>query len=466
MPDVLMVIEDEALLGVELCDEFAGASWDTVLATDLGEAQRMLFEQNVEPLVVLSDMNLPDGNALDLLERVRARGMSGEWIFLTAFGGVPESVRALKLGAFDFLEKPCEQERLQLVVAGAARSARAQRRLSDEERARGSRYSPNAFLGHSSAARDVREMLVRLARVPFSALLLTGETGTGKGLVARIVHHAGPRSAGPLVEINCAALPRELMEAELFGHEVGAFTGAKGRRRGLIEQANGGTLFFDELGELELDLQAKLLKVIEDRRVRRVGGDRELEVDVQIIAATNRDLETRIAQGEFRADLYHRLAVFRLEVPPLRERKEDLQDLLPAFIEEFNVRSGQRVETVSPSVMRRLSDYVWPGNVRELRNLVERCVLLSEGAVFPERWLHLDGNLAGAAEAESGAQTNGDRICLPLDGSISLDDMERSILIEALMRNDDNVSLTARVLGTTREKLRYRVQKFGLKTSD
>jgi two-component system, NtrC family, response regulator AtoC len=464
--DTLLVIEDEALLGAELCDEFASVGWETRLAADLAEAESILFEQDLEPLVVLSDMNLPDGNALDLLEKVRKRGISGEWILLTAYGGVPESVRALKLGAYDFLEKPCDQERLQLVVTGAARSSRAQRRLRDEGRERGSRFSPQAFLGHSDGAREVRELLIRLARVPFSAVLLTGETGTGKGLVAKILHYAGPRADGPLVEVNCAALPRELLESELFGHEAGAFTGAKGRRRGLIEQANGGTLFLDELGELDLDLQAKLLKAIEDRRVRRVGGDRELQVDVQVIAATNQDLQSRISEGEFRADLYHRLAVFRLEVPPLRERKQDLEDLLPVFIEEFNARSGQKVSSVPDSVWRRLGGYEWPGNVRELRNLVERCVLLADGPVFPERWLHL-----GEAESmnhvhPTSSQAEGDRICLPLDGSVSLDDMERFILTEALSRNDDNVSLTARVLGTTREKLRYRVQKYGLITED
>lgn len=466
MPDTLLIIEDESLLGAELCEEFADAGWDTALATDLAEAERLLFEHNIEPLVVLSDMNLPDGNALDLLEKVRSKGLAGEWIFLTAYGGVPESVRALKLGAFDFLEKPCDQERLQIVVAGAARSARAQRRLQDEERSRGSRYLPGSFIGHSAIAREVREMLTRLSRIHFSALLITGETGTGKGLAARILHHAGSRSAGPLVEVNCAALPRELLESELFGHEAGAFTGAKGRRRGLIEQAAGGTLFLDELGELELDLQAKLLKAIDDRQVRRVGGDRELDIDVQVVAATNQDLEACVARGEFRADLYHRLAVFHLEVPSLRKRKEDLEDLLPVFIDEFNARSGQRVEHVPTSVWQRLGSYEWPGNVRELRNLVERCVLLADGPVFPERWLHLDDRDTTDKRFLPGAQVDGDRICLPLDGSASLDEMERVILTEALLRNGDNVSLTARVLGTTREKLRYRVQKYGLKTSD
>ncbi|MEJ2610505.1 MAG: sigma-54 dependent transcriptional regulator [Candidatus Thiodiazotropha sp.] len=466
MPDTLLIIEDEALLGAELCDEFASAGWETHLVADLAKAESILFEQNMEPLVVLSDMNLPDGNALDLLEKVRQRRISGEWILLTAYGGVPESVRALKLGAYDFLEKPCDQERLQLVVTGAARSSRAQRRLRDEGRERGSHFSPQAFLGHSDGAQEVRELLTRLARVPFSAVLLTGETGTGKGLVARILHYASPRADGPLVEVNCAALPRELLESELFGHEAGAFTGAKGRRRGLIEQAHDGTLFLDELGELDLDLQAKLLKAIEDRRVRRVGGDRELQVNVQVIAATNQDLPSRISEGEFRADLYHRLAVFRLEVPPLRERKQDLEDLLPVFIEEFNARSGQKVSSVPDSVWQRLGGYEWPGNVRELRNLVERCVLLADGSVFPERWLHLGETESMNQVHPTSSQAEGDRICLPLDGSVSLDDMERFILTEALSRHDDNVSLTARVLGTTREKLRYRVQKYGLITKD
>jgi len=466
MPDTLLVIEDERLLGAELCTELASHGWDAIQAFDLAEAERLLVERNLEPLVVLSDMNLPDGNALDLLEKVRGRGVAGEWIFLTAYGGIPESVRALKLGAFDFLEKPCELERLQIVVAGAARSARAQRRLRDEERVRGNRYSPDAFIGRSPLAAEFRDMLSRLSQVPFSGLLLTGETGTGKGLTARILHNSGPRASGALIEVNCAALPKDLMEAELFGHEAGAFTGAKGRRRGLIEQANGGTLFLDELGELALDLQAKLLKAIEDHRIRRVGGERELEVDLQLIAATNQPLEQRVAEGAFRADLYHRLAVFRLEVPALRDRRQDIEDLLPVFIREFNARSGQRVEIIPPSVWGRLGAYHWPGNVRELRNLVERCVLLADGPVFPESWLHLGELTAAANDPQRRADTDEERICLPLDGSLSLDAMERAILGEVLQRNAQNVSLSARVLGTTREKLRYRVQKYGLKANE
>jgi len=462
MPDALLLIEDEPLLGAELKEDFDEQGWDTTLATTLAEATRGL-----EPLVVVSDMSLPDGNALDLLEKVRGKGLPAEWIFLTAYGSVPDSVRALKLGAYDFLEKPSEPERLALILAGAARSARAQRRLRDEAQNRGNRFTPAAFVGHSPAGRHTREMLERLSQVPLSALVITGETGTGKGLAARILHHSGPRGAGPLVEVNCAALPRELMEAELFGHEAGAFTGAKGRRRGLIEQASGGTLFLDEIGELEPDLQAKLLKAIEDKRVRRLGGEREVAVDVQVIAATNQDLQARVREGGFRADLYHRLSVFRLEVPTLRSRKEDIEDLLPLFVEEFNALAGKQVKTIPGPVWSRLGAYDWPGNVRELRNVVERCVLLADGPEFPERWLHLgDGAAPSHTPGSETAETLRGRLCLPIDGEMSLDEMERRILAEALRRNSDNVSLTARVLGTTREKLRYRVQKYGLKTSD
>ena len=467
MPDALLVIEDERLLGAELCAETGSAAAGTRPRPSTSPRRSACCsERNLEPLVVLSDMNLPDGNALDLLEKVRGRGIAGEWIFLTAYGGIPESVRALKLGAFDFLEKPCELERLQIVVAGAARSARAQRRLMDEERLRGDRYSPDAFIGRSRAAVDTRDMLRRLSQVPFSGLLITGETGTGKGLIARILHNAGPRASGPLIEVNCAALPRELMEAELFGHEAGAFTGAKGRRRGLIEQANGGTLFLDELGELELDLQAKLLKAIEDHRIRRVGGERELTIDLQVIAATNQKLRTAKVANRV-ADLYHRLAVFRLEAPALRDRKEDLEDLLPVLIKEFNarLRSSRRddpVQRLVPAQRLRLAGQ------RPRASQSRRTLRALGGRPGLPRALATPGRLdrRDNHRPTTCATREEDRICLPLDGSFSLDAMERAILTEVLQRNAENVSMTARVLGTTREKLRYRVQKYGLKAND
>jgi DNA-binding NtrC family response regulator len=463
MTNNLLIIEDEQLLGAELQHHFRRNGWNTTWRKTLAEAEQTVLKGDLEPLVVISDMALPDGNGLDLLERVRRdkNGHSGEWIFLTGYGGVPDSVRALRLGAYDFLTKPCDQSRLDVVVASAARSAHAQQRLHHEHETRAVQYSADSFIGRSPAARQVRELLRKLTQVPFSALILAGETGTGKGLVARILHHSGPRRDGALVEINCAALPRELLESELFGHEAGAFTGAKGRRQGLMEQANGGTLFLDEIGEMDLELQAKLLKVIEERKLRRLGGDREIDVDVQIIAASNQDLSARVRSGHFRSDLYHRLSVFQLELPPLRQRKEDLRELVEQFIAEYNAKAGKKVNRVSDAVWRQLAEHDWPGNVRELRNVVERCVLFASDDNFPIQWLQLLPVGGGNAQ-ETVVEMNGNRLCLPLDGSMALEDMDRHIIKTALERHLFNVTATARALGTTRETLRYRISKYHL----
>ena len=459
MADTLLLIEDEALLGAELARNFRRQGWDVVLHADLAGARGALFESGLAPLVVVSDMNLPDGNALDLLEAAREQQVPGEWIFLTGYGTVADSVRALRLGAYDFLEKPCDSKRLDLVVAGASRSALAQRRL-DEQADQLNRFYPiSAFVGKSKAAAEVRDLLGRLVDVPISALVIGGETGTGKGLVTRILHYSGPRAKGPLVELNCAALPRELLESELFGHEAGAFTGAKSRRRGLIQQASGGTLFLDEIAEMETDLQSKLLKVIEDQRVRPLGAEREVEVDVQIIAASNRDLAALSKEGEFRADLYHRLSVFEFELPSLCDRIDDLDDLVPLLVEEFNVKASKCVREISDDVWQALKAYDWPGNVRELRNVIERCVLFSEGPVFPARWLQLPGRTEGGGQPE----VEGDALRLPLDGSMSLEDMDRYIVRTALERTGYNITAAARNLGTTRQTLRYRAQKYDLK---
>jgi len=461
MSETLLIIEDEQLLGSELMRHYRRASWEVVWAKTFAQARSQLFERNLEPLVVLSDINLPDGNGLDLLDEVRQRGGRGEWVLLTGYGEVPDSVRAMRLGAFDFLTKPCEQDHLDLVINGAARGARAQRRLKDESENRARRFAPESFAGHSRAASAVRELLVKLTQVPFSALIITGETGTGKGLAARIVHHAGPRAEGPLVEVNCAALPRELLESELFGHEAGAFTGARGRRRGLIEQAHGGTIFLDEIGEMPIDLQAKLLKVIEDRSLRRLGAEREIQVDVQVLAATNQKLDVQVREGGFRADLYHRLSVFKLELPPLRERTADIHDLVPLFVAEYNAIAGKKVSEVPDSVWQRLQDYSWPGNVRELRNVIERCVLFATDQRLPLEWLQLGSAVALDQPLAAGVQD--DRLCLPLDGSMGLDDMVGRIIETVLSRHGNNVAVTSRVLKTTREKVRYRIEKYNIK---
>ncbi len=460
----LLVIEDEPLLGAEINRHYRKGGWEVEWATSIEQARKLLLREGFDPLLVLSDMNLPDGNALDLMEDVRLKQAYAEWIFLTGYGSVPDSVRALRLGAYDFLEKPCDLERLDMVVASAGRSASAQRRLIEHAQQRHKRYTPNAFVGQSKAAQNVRALLERLTQVPFSALVIGGETGTGKGLVTRILHYAGPHSQNPLIELNCAALPRELLESELFGHEAGAFTGATGRHRGLIEQADGGTLFLDEIGEMPLDLQAKLLKAIEDRKIRRLGSEREISVGVQIVAASNRDLEKMSRDGEFRSDLYHRLCVFRLNLPPLRDIKEDLEQLLPLLVAEFNAKSGRQVRHISDEVWNELRNHDWPGNVRELRNVVERCVLFSEGSNFPVQWLQLPGHQNRAPKPIEDDER--DVISIPLDGSMNLDDMDRHIIEFALERTKHNTVAAARALGTSRETLRYRIRKYGIKTPD
>jgi DNA-binding NtrC family response regulator len=464
MPETLLLIEDEPLLGKEMQRHFSRAGWEVQLAATRQQARRILLDENLAPLVVLSDINLPDGNGLDLLDEVRRHGGKGEWVFLTGYGEVPDSVRAIRLGAYDFLTKPCDQAHLDLVVNGAARSACATRRIQDETHNRSKHYQPESFYGDSDAAGTVRELLTRLSEVPFSALIITGETGTGKGLAARIVHHTGPRADEPMVEVNCAALPRELLESELFGHEAGAFTGAKGRRRGLIEQADGGTIFLDEIAEMPVDLQAKLLKVIEDRQLRRLGGDREIDVDVQVIAATNQELDTLIKAGDFRADLYHRLSVFTLELPPLRNRISDIRALLPVFIAEYNAMAGRQVSEISAVVWDRLQHYHWPGNVRELRNVVERCVLFSSDQRFPEEWLQLGP--VTEQTIQTGTQVRAGQLCIPLDGSLGLDDMVKAIIEATLEQHSHNVAETSRVLKTTREKVRYRIEKLNIKVAE
>lgn len=454
MMKTLLIIEDEKLLGSELSRHYRKIGWEVVLVSTLKEARELLISKIIDPLLVLSDMNLPDGNALDFMESMKKYVGSSEWLFLTGFGNVPDSVRALRLGAYDFLEKPCDLDRLDLVIASASRSASMSRRVIEQSLKGHRRYSPEAFVGHSEKAQQVRKLLTKLTQVPFSALIIAGETGTGKGLIAKILHYGGSRATQPMIEVNCAALPRELLESELFGHEVGAFTGATGRHRGLLEQADGGTLFMDELGEMPLELQAKLLKVLEDKKVRRLGSEKEINVDVQIITASNRDLEMMTKERTFRADLYHRLNVFRVNLPPLREIVEDLDELVPLFIAEYNAKAGQQVKQISADVWNKLKNHEWRGNVRELRNVIERCVLFAEGTEFPVQWLQLK-------KSEKKGEFDNDYIHLPLDGSMALDDMDRFIIETVLERSGKNLAAAARMLGTTRETLRYRVRKYG-----
>ncbi len=483
MADTILIIEDEALLGSELERHYNQQGYEVIWAKTYADAVKIISSKKVDPLVILSDLNLPDGNGLDLMEQNKFRVPGCEWIFLTGYGDVPDSVRALRLGAFDFLTKPCPLEQLDITIHSALRSAKAQNQLLKETHGASKQYTPDVMLGSSPVAEQTRQMLEQLSQVPFSAMIITGETGTGKGLATRILHYNSPRAQKPLVELNCAALPKDLLESELFGHEAGAFTGSKGRHRGLVEQAHGGTLFLDEIGEMPLELQSKLLKVLEDHKFRRLGGEHEITADIQVIAATNRNLQNEIRDGNFRMDLYHRLNVFDLRLPALRERIQDLHELVPHFVNEFNLKSSKNVTQISIQAWQAMEQYSWPGNIRELRNVLERCVMLSTTEQLPEQWLQLQAepqlttgkvtidntdkqlNHNNTVEPDNPvnmlAQT--DRLCLAIDGSMSFDEMEAEIIRKMLEQYDNNVTEVARILKTTREKIRYRIEKYKIR---
>lgn len=456
----ILIIEDEELFGEELMRHFQRSGWDVKWVRTLDEARREIILNSSDPSIVLADMKLPDGNSLDLFEETHNVVRTCEWIILTGYGGVPDSVRAMRLGAFDFLTKPCDFNQMDLVIASALRSTRAQRRVREESDAKRQEFMVECFIGSSSKANSLRYLLRRFSSVPLSSVIISGESGTGKGLVARILHHASRRSDSRIVEVNCAAIPEALLEAELFGHEAGAFTGAKGRRRGLFEQADGGTLFLDEIGEIPIGLQAKLLRAIEDKSFRRIGGEKEIKVDFQLLAATNRNLEAQVKDGGFRKDLFHRLNVINIEVPSLCDRLEDIYELVPKFIKEFNLISGKCVTKIPNKVWEIMMAYSWPGNVRELRNVIERCVLLSDSEVFPYQWLSL-GQTTSTPNSEIPTDEKS-MVVINLDGTESLECMEKRICEAAMRLADNNLSAAARVLRISRQTMRYRVKKHNI----
>lgn len=463
MTDRLFIIEGNNDTSMGLARHYRKKGWQVEVAGGVGEARAQLLDNQFDPHVIIADLGLPDGSILDHFEDLQDSVVFSEWIFVLDDSEHIDIERIDDL-AYDFLVKPLDQRRLDIIVKRAQRSALTRSRLQNYSASEKKRYPIDAYLGKSEPIRTLKEMLGRLIEVPLSTLIVTGETGTGKGLAARIIHHCGLRRDGPLVELNCAALPRDLLESELYGHEAGAFTGAKGRHRGLFEQANGGTLFLDEIGDMDLELQSKLLKAIEDRKIRRLGSEREIEIDVQIIAATHRDLQAESREGTFREDLYHRLSVFCITLPTLRERPGDLVELVPQIVAEYNAKANRRIDIIPDTVWEKLLQHNWPGNVRELRNVIERCVLLAKDEVLPEQWLQLTDACSPAPQQECDAA--GDVIRLPLDGSMSLDEMDKHIIQTVLDENDHNVTETARILGTTRETLRYRIQKYELhKTS-
>lgn len=434
-----------------------------IRTADTDVAVLQLLDEGFEPQVILAS-SAAEKRVIEIVNENLETYCS--WVFIESEqGALNDDQLAL---ADEVCQANVSQARLQGILERSARSAIAQRRLESLTSNARNKYPLDAFIGNSEPVVEVKDMVQRLLEVPIRSMLILGETGTGKGLMARIIHHSGIRGGETLVELNCAALPKELLESQLFGHEAGAFTGAKSRFRGLLEQADGGSLFLDEIGDLDLDLQAKILKAIEDKRIRRLGGDREISVDVQIIAATSIDLDKAIANSKFREDLYHRLSVFRITLPPLRERLKDLKELVPRMVAEFNSKANKRVTEIPNAVWQKLSAYSWPGNIRELRNVIERSVLLAKGNQFPEKWLQLEEGPGSTSLTASAIEGEGlgeqDKVTVPLDGSITLDQMEAKIIASALRKLENNITQAADLLGVSRDTLRYRIAKHHLST--
>jgi two-component system response regulator AtoC len=376
-------------------------------------------------------------------------------ILLTAYSTVDRAVEAMKQGAYHYANKPFDLDEIALIVEKALETTRLRREVRALRATQAQPYSPDRMVGESPAVVAVKALLRKIAASPASTVLLTGESGTGKDLAAKVLHYSSGRAAKPFMNITCSALPDALLESELFGHERGAFTGADRQKRGLLEMADGGTVFLDEIGEMVPGLQAKLLRFLEEKTFKRVGGSSDIKVDVRVVGATNRNLQEEVRQGKFREDLFYRLNVLPIPLPPLRDRIEDIPLLVTFYVDAYNTEFKKRVRGVTPDAMRQLQGYGWPGNIRELRNAIERAMLLTE-----KDTLTADDFPLGVG----GMIRMGDRVELPADG-IDLEQLERSLVIQALERTGWNQTKAAMLLGVNRDQIRYRIEKFHLEKS-
>src|SRR5579885_139489 len=373
----ILIVDDEPNLPHQLARYLSKHGYEVLTAPD-GEAGLRELQKNTIDLLLL-DVRLPKMSGLEVLEEIRKTDQDLPVVMLTAYGDVQTAVAAMKLGAVDYLIKGFDLMELLLVVQRALETSAMYRELRQLRREKSDNYHFNYIIGHSERMREVFDLVARVARSDTASVLITGESGTGKEVVAHAIHEQSPRAQGPFHPLNCASIATNLLESELFGYEQYAFTDAKKQKRGLLELADGGTLFLDEIGEMPLDMQAKLLRVLETRSFYRLGGNQEVKIDVRILAATNRDLEQAMREGRFRSDLFYRLAVLRIELPPLRERPDDILLFASRFIEDFNRSLGRNVRRISPEAQRLLMAYRWPGNVRELKNVIERALILSNG---------------------------------------------------------------------------------------
>jgi two-component system response regulator AtoC len=445
----ILVVDDESLIRWSLTDRLSAEGYRVVEAETAADA---LAKQEDGVDLVLLDYRLPDGDGLSVLKRIKDRDAETLVILLTAHTGVEIAVEAMKNGAFHYANKPFNLDEIVLLVEKALETTRLRREVRALRATQAQPYSLQRIVGGSPVIATVKGLLQKIATSPASTVLLTGESGTGKDLAAKVLHYNSARAAKPFMNITCSALPEALLESELFGHERGAFTGADRQKRGLFEMADGGTVFLDEIGEMVPVLQAKLLRFLEEKTFKRVGGATDIQVDVRVVAATNRNLQDEVRQGRFREDLFYRLNVLPIALPALRDRREDIEQLINFYIDSYNAEFKKHVRGVSADAMRHLLNYAWPGNIRELRNAIERAMLLVDGDMLTP-----DDFPAVAA----GPVRLGDRVELPATG-IDLEQLERSLVVQALERTGWNQTRAATLLGLNRDQIRYRIEKFHL----
>ena len=459
----IFLLDDDDLVVTMLVRALRGEGHEVRGASDPAGAVEAM--RAFGPDLVLLDVKLPGVSGLDLLTEIGERVRGAQVVMLSSDASAESAVRAMKMGAVDYLTKPFDLEEVKLVVASTLEKGRLQREVEYLRRITGAALAVREIIGTSEAVRALREGAEKLARAAVNMVLITGENGTGKELVARYIHQLmhpnGSARVAPFIAINCAAIPETLIENELFGHEKGAFTDARAEKKGVFELAAGGTILLDEIGEMRWELQAKLLRVLEERVIRRVGGRHDIPLTATVFATTNRDLDEAMQKGEFRIDLFYRLATFSLHLAPLRERPEDLLPLARHFLASFAAKYGRTpVTDFSPEAERLLHAYPWPGNVRELRNVMERIVVLGGGNLVLQE--HLPKELLRMREEAPPAPTQPPGTLILPEGGLSLDELERSLIEQALQRAGGNKALAAKLLGMTYDSLRYQARKLGL----
>jgi two-component system response regulator PilR (NtrC family) len=467
----VLVCDDEPGLRTTLNVLFQRAGYDVTLAENVHNALDIIRDGSPFDLIV-TDLSMPDGSGIEVLQAARERDESTQVIMITAYATTDQAVQAMRLGAYDYIQKPFRNDVLRATAEKALeKSAILHENKVLRENAQNSLRS-KGLIGKSPAMQRITELVEKVANTRTN-VLITGESGTGKEVVARLLHERSDRSSHPFVVVNCGALPETLMESELFGHEKGAFTGATTRNEGLVRRAHLGTLFLDEVGELPLPLQVKLLRVLQERKVRPVGGHDEVAVDVRVVAATNRDLEKEVHENRFRQDLFYRLNVLRVHLPPLRERPEDIALLAEYFVRRHSSLMGKRL-TLSPEALRWVVDYRYPGNVRELENLMERAVTLASGgrierADLPDEAASrspLTEPLAASREADDSRVQDRPVTGDGFDLDAYLGDIERRILLQVLAECSDKRTVAAKKLGLTFRSFRYRLAKYGIAAED